>query len=132
MVFPLYLQWPLARSNSFFAYLVEDFLIGFCQDLKVGDFVVKSEWASGKKDRKGKRQYLSDVKTREMLKRLNQYLEGMIEVPGIRIGNRQTFETLINEEALLLTKHLRSERGTWIPRIKHLAGYTKGGSKIGS
>lgn len=77
---------------------------------------MKNEWASGKKDRKGKRQYLSDVKTREMLKHLNQYLEGMVEVPRIRIGNRQSIETLINEETLLLAKFLRNERKTWIPR----------------
>lgn len=103
--------------QELYRYLVEDFLIGFCQDLKAGDFVVKSEWASGKKDRKGKRQYLSDTKTREMLKRLNQYLEGMVYVPRIRIGKRQTIETIINEEALLLAKFLRDERKTWTPRI---------------
>ena len=100
-----------------YRYLAEDFLIGFCQDLKVRDFVVKSEWASGKKDRKGKRQYLSDAKTREMLKHLSQYFESMFEVPRIRIGNRQSIETLINEEALLLAKYLRDERRTWTPRI---------------
>ena len=99
-----------------YRYLVEDFLIEYCQDLKVGDFVVKSEWASGKKDRKGKRQYLSDAKTREMLKLLNKYLEGMVEVPRIRIGRKQTIETLINEEALLLAKYLREEQKTWTPR----------------
>ena len=98
-------------------YLAEDFLIEYCQDLKVGDFVVKSEWASGKKNRKGKRQYLSEAKTREMLKRLNDHLEEMVEVPRIRMGNRQTIETLINEEALLLAKFLRNERKTWTPRL---------------
>lgn len=41
----------------------------------------------------------------------------MVEVPRIRIGRRQTIETLINEEALLFTKYLRDERGTWVPRI---------------
>jgi len=40
-----------------------------------------------------------------------------IEVPIIRIGKRQTIETLINEEALLLAKFLRDERKTWTPRI---------------
>lgn len=103
--------------RSIYRYLVEDFLIHYCRDLKVGDFfVVKSEWASGKKDRKGKRQYLSDLKTREMLKRLNYYLEGMIEVPRIRIGKRQAIETLINEESLLLAKYIRDERKEWNPR----------------
>jgi len=99
-----------------YRYLAEDFLILFCQDLKVGDFVMKGEWASGKKDRRGKREYLSDTKTGEMLKLLNRYLEGMVELPRIRIGKRQTIETLINEEALLLAKFLRNERKTWTPR----------------
>jgi len=31
---------------------------------------------------------------------------------------RQTLETLINEEALLLAKFLREERKDWNPRIK--------------
>jgi len=66
-----------------YRYLAEDFLIPFCQDLNVGDFVMKGEWASGKKDRRGKRQYLSDAKTREMLQHLNRYLEGMVELPRI-------------------------------------------------
>jgi hypothetical protein len=34
-----------------------------------------------------------------------------------RIGKRQTIETLINEEALLLAKFLKDEWKTWIPRI---------------
>jgi len=33
------------------------------------------------------------------------------------VGKRQTIETLINEEALLLAKFLRDERKTWTPRI---------------
>jgi len=40
-----------------------------------------------------------------------------VEVPKIRIGKRQTIETLINEEALLLAKFLRDERKTWTPRL---------------
>ena len=46
----------------------------------------------------------------------------MVEVPRIRIGNRQTVETLINEEALLLAKFLRNERKAWIPRLSIGAG----------
>jgi hypothetical protein len=30
---------------------------------------------------------------------------------------RQTFETLVNEEALLLAKYLRNEKKDWMPRI---------------
>jgi hypothetical protein len=39
-------------------------------------------------------------------------------VPSVRIGGRQTIETLINEETLLLAEYLRSERNTWSPRIE--------------
>jgi len=46
-----------------------------------------------------------------------EVLDKRVEVPRIRIGKRQTIETLINEEALLLAKFLRDERKTWIPRI---------------
>jgi hypothetical protein len=41
----------------------------------------------------------------------------MVEVPRIRHGSRQSLETLINEEALLLAKYLRDEGKTWIPRL---------------
>jgi len=55
---------------------------------------VKSEWASGRRDGKGMIGYLSDLKTREMLGSLNRYLGGMVEVPRIRIGKKQTIENL--------------------------------------
>jgi hypothetical protein len=48
---------------------------------------------------------------------MHKYFEVEVEIPRIRIGKKQTIETLINEEALLLAKYLRSERETWIPRI---------------
>ena len=41
----------------------------------------------------------------------------MIEIPLIRHGNRQRFETLINEEVLLFAKYLRGEKTDWTPRI---------------
>lgn len=51
------------------------------------------------------------------MKRLYQYFGREVEVPRIRIGKRQTVETLISEEALLLAKFLRDEREIWRPRI---------------
>jgi len=44
-----------------------------------------------------------------MLEHLNQYFESKAEVPRIRVGKRQTIETLINEEALLFAKFLRGD-----------------------
>ena len=52
-----------------------------------------------------------------MMKELEKYFESKIEVSLLRHGQNQRIETLINEEALLLAKFLRSERENWIPRI---------------
>jgi hypothetical protein len=40
-----------------------------------------------------------------------------VEIPRIRHGSKQTLDTLINEEALLLGMYLRNEIKEWIPRI---------------
>jgi len=44
------------------------------------------------------------------------FFESYVVIPRIRVGEKQTFETLINEEALLLAKFLRNECKTWKPR----------------
>ena len=98
-----------------YRYLVDDFVIEFCQGLRAGDFVMKGERTIRK--RWGKREYLNSSKTRELEKGLNELFEGWVYVPRVRHGSRQTLETLINEEALLLAKYLRGEKETWIPRI---------------
>lgn len=86
-----------------------------CQRLEAKDFTVWAERLSRK--RVGKREYLNDADTKCLMRALNQYFENMVEIPRIRIGNRQTIETLINEEALLFAKYLRDDRKTWIPRL---------------
>ena len=101
--------------QELYRYLIDDFLIQYCQKLRKKDFAVKSESVSSK--RKGKRECLNRSKTREMMKQLYKYFESKVEVPRIRVGKRQTIETLINEEAMLLAKFLRGERDSWTPRI---------------
>ena len=78
------------------------------------DFIVKSETLN--RNKKGKREYLNDSETNDMMKELNQYFENMFDLPRIRVGSRQTIETLISEECLLLASFLRDERKDWIPR----------------
>lgn len=51
-----------------------------------------------------------------MIKELNQFFENIIEIPRIKVGKRQTIETLINDEALLFAKFLLNEKDTWVPR----------------
>ena len=101
--------------QELYRYLVDDFVIRFCQGLKERDFTVKRESVSRK--RKGKREYLNDAETKRMMRELNRHFELKVEIPLIRHGKRQRLETLINEETLLLAKYLRNERKTWNPRI---------------
>lgn len=68
-------------------------------------------------NKKGKRVYLNELQTRDLMRQLDRFFESDIEVPRIQVGKRQTIETLINEETLLLAKFLRAERKNWVPRI---------------
>ena len=104
--------------QELYRHLIEDFLVHYCRRLRKKDFTTKAESMS--KKRKGRREYLNGGQTRLLMKQLNAFFEAIVEVPRIRIGGRQTIETLINEEALLLAKFLRDERKTWTPRIAFL------------
>ena len=53
-------------------------------------------------------------------KKLNSFFESIVEIPRVKHGNKQTIETLINEEALLFAKFLRNEKQNWNPRIVNL------------
>jgi CRISPR-associated protein Cas1 len=101
--------------QELYRYLIDDFVIQYCQRLAKRDFTFKTEKASGQK--KGKREYLNDVGTNDFTKRLNGYFEAYVDIPRIKVGERQTIETLINEEALLLAKYLRNQKKKWVPRI---------------
>jgi len=101
--------------QELYRYLIDDFLIQYCKRISKRDFVTKSEVASRRK--RGKREYLSDSETKTLLAELNRFFETRVEVKRIRNGEHQTLETLINEEALLFAKYLRSESKNWIPRI---------------
>ena len=78
------------------------------------DFVLKWEIVSS--NRKAKREYLNDSLTKELTQRLDKYFKMTVEIPRIMRGDKQEFETLINEEALLFAKFLRDELDSWIPR----------------
>jgi len=101
--------------QELYRYLIDDFVIQHCRNLKNSDFAMK--WENFSSKRKGKRQYLNNAQTRELMKSLYRYFKMKVEIPRIRVGKRQEIETLINEEALLFAKFLRGERDTWIPRV---------------
>ena len=101
-----------------YRYMIDDFVIQYCRKLKRKDFTVKSEDLSA--NRKGKREYLNDLQTHDLVNNLNQYFQSKIKMPRVRMGEQQEIETVINEETLLLSMFLRSEKPCWIPRIMNL------------
>jgi hypothetical protein len=87
--------------------------------LRKSDLVLKNEDLPP--NRKGKREYLKEQKNNDFIKKLNKHFTSIVEVPRIRVGERQEIETLISEEAFLFAKYLRGEKTQWIPRIAELA-----------
>ena len=98
--------------------MIDAFLIQYCEKLSERDFTFKTEKASGRK--KGKREYLNDVDSKFLIRELNGFFESNVEIPRIKHGNKQTLDTLINEETLLLAKYLRNEMEEWKPRIPNV------------
>jgi len=66
---------------------------------------------------RSKRIRLCESEADNLAEGMNQFFEREVEVHGIRHGSKQTINTLIIEEALLLAKYLRNEKHPWIPRI---------------
>ncbi len=65
----------------------------------------------------GKRIHLCEYEADTLADGLNKLFEKRVEIPRIKHGKGQTFDTLITEEALLVAKFLRNERKTWSPRL---------------
>jgi CRISPR-associated endonuclease Cas1 len=101
-----------------YRYLVDDFLIGYSKGLSPKDFTAKTEMFN---DKKGKRIYLNKPKTRVFTNRLHEYFGSKVDVPRIGRGNSQEIESLIGEEAFLLARYFRNEKGDWIPRVVSLS-----------
>ena len=65
----------------------------------------------------GKRIHLCKCETDSLAEGLNGIFNREVAISRIRHGKKQTLDTLISEEALLLAKFLRNERKEWTPRI---------------
>jgi len=64
----------------------------------------------------GKKIHLKEYEVDSLTEDLNTFFDRMVDIERIKIGKRQTIDTLISEEALLFAKYLRNERKDWIPR----------------
>ena len=69
------------------------------------------------RSRRGRREYLMDVKTHEFKVLLDDFFDSMVDVPRLKHGGMQSIGSLINEETLVLENYLRTEEKMWIPRI---------------
>ncbi len=105
-----------------YRYLIDDFLIETCHRLRKKDFVLVTDFMMHLK--MGKKIYLKKHETDCLAEDLNKFFDRMVDIERIKVGNRQTIDTLISEEALLFAKYLRQERKEWIPRLVNLSLYS--------
>ncbi len=68
----------------------------------------------------GKKLHLKEYETESLAEDLNAFFDRMVDVERIKVGKRQTIDTLIIEEALLFAKYLRNERTDWASRTPNL------------
>jgi CRISP-associated protein Cas1 len=101
--------------QELYRYLIDDFLIERCQKLKKKDFVLVTDFMMHLK--MGKKIHLKEYEVDSLAEDLNAFFDRMVDVERIKVGKRQTIDTLICEETLLFAKYLRNEKKEWIPRI---------------
>jgi len=101
--------------QELYRHLIDDYLIERCRRLRKKDFVVVTDFMMRLK--MGKRIHLCEYEADSLADGLNGLFNREVEIPRIRHGKRQTLDTLISEEALLLAKFLRNERKEWNPRL---------------
>jgi CRISPR-associated protein Cas1 len=101
--------------QELYRHLIDDYLIERCRKLRKKDFVAVTDFMMRLK--MGKRIHLCEYEADSLAEGLSGLFESEIEIPRMRHGNKQTLDTLINEETLLLAKFLRNERKEWIPRL---------------
>jgi len=100
--------------QELYRYLIDDFLIERAKKFRKKDFVLVTDFMMHLK--MGKRIHLKEYETDCLAEDLNKLFDRMVNVERIKVGNRQTIDTLISEEALLFAKYLRQERKDWNPR----------------
>ena len=101
-----------------YRFLIDDFLVQYYGRIGKSSFVAKYEALSRRKV--GKREYLNDDDSKVLMRGLNRFFECKVEIARVKHGKRQSLETLISEEALLLAEYLRGKRKEWNPRIVSL------------
>jgi CRISPR/Cas system-associated endonuclease Cas1 len=107
--------------QELYRYLIDDYLIERCRKLRKKDFVVVTDFMMRLK--MGKRIHLCEYEADSLAEDLNSLFNREVEIPRIKHGKKQTLDTLISEEALLLAKYLRDERKSWNPRLPKISSW---------
>ena len=109
----------MSDFQELYRYLIDDFLIERAKKFHKKDFVLVTDFMMHLK--MGKKihlkEYEKEYETDSLAEDLNTFFDRMVDVERIKVGKRQTIDTLINEEALLLAQYLRRERKDWVPII---------------
>jgi CRISPR-associated protein Cas1 len=101
--------------QDLYRYLIDDLLIQRCVKLRVKDFITRTEFWE---HLRGRRIFLREIEADGLFEYLEEFFDkGIVELPRIKVGKRQTIQTLLNEEAQLFAMYLRGERSTWVPRL---------------
>ena len=86
--------------QELYRYLIDDFLIERRKKFHKNDFVLVTDFMM--RFKMGKRIHLCEYETDSLAEGINSLFENEVEIPRIKHGNKQTLDTLISEEALLL------------------------------
>ncbi len=104
--------------QELYRYLIDDFLIERCQKLRKKDFVTVTDFMMHLK--MGKKIHLKEYEADSLAEDLKALFDHMVDVDRIKVGKRQTIDTLISEEAMLFAKFLRTEKNEWVARVAGL------------
>jgi CRISPR/Cas system-associated endonuclease Cas1 len=105
--------------QELYRYLIDYYLIERCHTLRKKGFVLVTDFMMHLK--MGKKIHLCEFEADSLAEGLNSLFDRMVDLARIKHGNRQTIDTLISDEALLLAKYLRKERKNWDPRLVSLS-----------
>ena len=61
--------------------------------------------------------HLKEYETDSLAEELNTFFDRVVNIERIKVGKKQTIDTLLGEEVLLFAKYLRHERKDWIPGV---------------
>jgi hypothetical protein len=98
-----------------YRYLIDDFVIGLCRDVKPRDFTVKKDMVG---TRIAKRIFLNDETADDLIMKLLKFFDKRFPIPSVRRGSKIQLNTLINEESFRMWVYLlRTNKIEWSPKI---------------